>query len=256
MTDKQLVRVEDEAQLGPAMHALANDMQRAFVSALVTLGCTVTRAAELAGYAVAKGNGHARRLAHDPRIQAAIHEEALKLIRTDGPAALHALREIAFDKTAAHRDRLKAIDMILSRGGFHEVSEHRIEVNHKSDDQLRTELLAMAEELGMDPTAKAKLIGGPVTDAEFSEISEPPKEKGPPRKRAPKGETPEERQARHARVREERRERMRQEYEAAQAGRAGLEDLLPAVPLADEEGGESDFNLEQGGIEEEYPDYD
>lgn len=267
MTDQQekstaLVRTDDHAQFGPAMLALPNDRWRGFVRAVVN-GANPSNAGRALGFT---SNGTGSRLAHDPRIQAALLEEALKLIRVDGVKALHALREIAFDKRAAHRDRLKAIEMILSRGGFAAVTHHQIDVVHKTDAQLKQELLAMADELGMGADAKAKLIGGPVTDAEFVEIVDPPTDIAAPagpqgpgitdpdaferraRQRALYRMTPEEREAHNARVREERRERAKREYIDGQASLAGLEDLVPSVePLAHEVGQETDFNPEDDG---------
>jgi len=249
------------------MEVLPSDAWRQFVREIVQNGSNAHQAAQAVGF-VSTSQGS--RLAHDPRVQAAILEEGLKLVRTDGVKALHVLRKIAFDDQADNRDRLKACEMILSRGGFAAVTQHQIDVVHRTDDQLKRELLAMAEELGMDRAAKAQLVGGSVTDAEFEEVPahvDPLSDIAPTRE--PAGAkiadidaadrrarqrrtyhmTPEELKSLKAQQREEKSARAKMEYEAAQRGRAGLEDLLPEAPIADEAGEVSSFNPT-----EEYPD--
>lgn len=179
-----IVRTDDLAELGPAMRALPNDAWRVFVSALVQTGCTAQRAAHLAGFAPHR-NGLGARMTQDPRVQAALHEEAVKVLRVDGVVCIRYLREIAGDKEAAHRDRLKAIDMILSRGGFAATTQHNVVVSQKSDEQLKAELAAMADELGLTGEAKAKLIGGRVIDAEFTEVASLPETAEAPRPTKP-----------------------------------------------------------------------
>jgi phage terminase small subunit len=250
--NQALIPITDDTTLGPAMLALPNDRQRAFVVALVQLGCDATHAAAVAGYALEKSNGHAWRLAHDPKIQAALLEECKKVIRSDAPMALTVLRTVAKDPTAPHRDRLRAATEILNRSGLNAVSETNITVTHKSEAEQDREILALASELGLDDKAKSKLLGRPVvTEAQF-EIIDEPTDIAPPRapsgakisnpersaeeraadrmrKKAQRNETPEERDTRLARVREEQRERAKRIYEEAQVDRravVGLEDLL------------------------------
>jgi hypothetical protein len=217
------VRTDDLADLGPAMRALSTDKMRAFVTALVQTGCTPTRAAKLAGYG-RRANGFPGRLTQDPRIQAALLEEGIKSFRIYGVAASHVVHEIMLDKSAKHSDRLKAAEMLLSRSGFSATTRHDVTVTHKSDDQLRQELLAMAEELGLDATAKQKLIGGPVVDAVFTEVPKPLVDLDEKYARIHQArldrlerEAHPEDDTRRLRVREERRERSRREYAAAQA---------------------------------------
>jgi hypothetical protein len=160
-----LVRVDDTAQLGEAMRALPNDMMRAFVVALVTTGCSTARAAELAGYSASSKNALASRgwqLAHDPRVQAALHEEGIKSLRASGVAGITILAEIARNPQEAARDRIAAIKELMSRGGFSAVSEHNINVTHRSEQEIDAELLALATELGFSDEQKSKLLGRPV----------------------------------------------------------------------------------------------
>jgi len=263
--------------LGPAMQALASDLQRRFVLALVQGAKSAKEAALLAGYS-ANTTGAASRLANNPKIQAALLEEAAKAVRVTAVRALGVLEEIAFDKAAHARDRLKAAEMILARGGFAEIARHQVDVVHRTDAQLKHELLAMAEELQLPPEARAKLIGGAVvTDAEYTEVVDPPTgiaperdPRGAPidpeaqrtaedrardrvRKAKDRAETPEEREARLLAERERRSIEAKRRYADAQArltGEAhsfdGLEDLIGPPPddgpLANEAGGLSDFN--------------
>lgn len=255
--------VEEDAGLGPAMSALS-PQRRAFVTAIVTTGCSATDAAAAAGYSAttrAGLNSTGYALSHDPRIQAAILEESQKLIRTSGPMAINVLVKIAKDPTAANRDRIKAATEILDRGGFHAVSQHNVTVTHQTEAEKDRELLALAQELGLDEKAQQKLLGK-VIEAEFVEITDPPSDIAPKvgpqgrkitnpdrtpeeraRDRQRKRETPEERAARRAKSRAEQSAHSKAEYAAAAALRgetppdetpvalgqpttAGLEDLL------------------------------
>lgn len=144
-----------ESDLGPAMRALT-DRQRVFVVALLNMGSKLdqSRAAKMAGYlgnqAVLKVSGH--RLAHSPKVQAAILEEAKKRMQLGTAAATALMIETIGDKTVAHKDRLRAAEGVLDRGGIHHMTEHRIEVNH---NDTRTEkilrVVQLARQLGKDP---------------------------------------------------------------------------------------------------------
>src|SRR5438552_474007 len=119
-----LVPLDDEG-LGPAMRAL-NPRQRAFVVGKIN-GLNDNAAARAAGYVVAApvGNhGYATHLAHHEGVQAAILEEARKLMRSHGPKSILCLVAIRDDTEAADKDRIKAATELLNRSGFHAVSEH------------------------------------------------------------------------------------------------------------------------------------
>jgi phage terminase small subunit len=219
MTDKRaLVRAVDTATLGPAMRALPNDRMREFVRALVQTGCSPARAAEAAGYEVGKSDGHARRLVHDPRVQAALHEEGIKAIRAHSVAGIRILADIAADANEAARDRIAAIRELMSRGGFAPSTEHNVTVTHRSEQEIDAELLALATEMGFSDEQKARLVGRPVVrkvEAVVIDNEPPPVE-------------PEE-------------------------DLEGLEDLVPALePLASEAGAMSDFNPEDEGDEHDH----
>ena len=155
----------DETQMGPAMRALRNDRQRLFVIILVQTGCSTADAAKHAGYSASSQNVLASKgwqLAHDERIQAALREEGLKALRASSVAGITILSEIARNPNEAARDRISAVKEIMSRGGFGAVSEHTLNVVHRSEQEVDAELMAVAKELGMSDEATAKLLGRPV----------------------------------------------------------------------------------------------
>lgn len=152
-----------------------NERQRAFVIAMVEMGgINYTRAAIAAGYgggnydaASVQGN----RLAHDERILTAIHEESFRRLRSGTIMAVQTLLEIASDTASENKDRLKACEMILNRGGLPASTEHTIKVEHHDmTDQVKIERIRqLAIKQGIDPV---KLLGsaGHTIDAEFTSI--------------------------------------------------------------------------------------
>lgn len=157
---------------GPALEALP-PMQQAFVLALVTLGCTQSKAAEIAGYQggpnTFKSKGWA--LAHDPRVQAAILEQSQKLIRAHAPMALNVVVDLARSANIDPRVRLKAALELLNRSGLHAQTEHKLTVeHHKSDREQMERVVMLAKQLGMDPM---KLLGSAANavDAEFTVVT-------------------------------------------------------------------------------------
>ena len=149
---------------GPKMAALPNDRWRSFViewldgSKLDGRGSKgYTQAARRAGF---KGNDDTMRktgytLAHDPRIQEAIQEEARKRMVLDIPIGLVALREIAENKD--HKDRLNAAKTLLDRTGLHEI--HETKTTHEvitEDPMLIERIRQLALQLGVP---LEKLVG-------------------------------------------------------------------------------------------------
>jgi hypothetical protein len=155
----------DQGHLGPAMRALT-PMQQAWVHATVQSGLDATKAAAAAGYTgdrkTLKSTGW--KLAHDERVQEALREEASKLIRSHSVMAVSVMAEIARDRQAAPRDRLRAAAELLNRGGL--ASEHKIVVESRTNrvDQIR-EIHQLAGGLGLDPLPMLKSVG--VTDREL-----------------------------------------------------------------------------------------
>lgn len=161
---------EYDRPFGKAMRALT-DKQRLFVIGLLECGGNQTQAYARAGY---KGDDASLRsascrLAHDPKIRAAVFEEAQARMDASGILATSVLVEIAQD--SMHRDRLKAALAILDRIGLHARTEHKITVTKEDDAEKIMQIRLLAEKLGMDGK---KLLGaaGHTIDAEFSEVKE------------------------------------------------------------------------------------
>ena len=171
-----LIDVPLDYECGPAMLAL-NDRQRAFVTAMLDFGGRDnTKAARAAGYEDLPGSSTIRvtahRLAHDPRIQEAIREEAEKRLKTGAIMAVNTLLDIADDATTEKKDRLKAIEMIMNRTGLHATSEQKVTVTRTdmTGDAMIARITQLAKSQGLDPQ---KLLGhmAPV-EAEFVEVQQ------------------------------------------------------------------------------------
>lgn len=160
------------------MKALRPGQQR-FVIAVLELGSTnYTRAALVAGYKQGPAlKVTAYQLAHNPRVIAALNEEAKRRLMASAPMAISELVKIA-ETTQDGKIKLKAIEMILNRTGHHALSEHRIDVQHSySDPDAIARIKSLATQLGLDPI---KLLGtagvktdedGQVIEGEFREVT-------------------------------------------------------------------------------------
>lgn len=173
------IHVPAEGALGPAMNALPNDRQRAFVCALLEYGDNNhTRAAACAGYT---GNDNtirvtAHRLSHDELVLAAMHEEASRRMNAGKVMATSKLLEIAADTT--HKDQLKAVLSVLDRTGLHAKTEHTVKVRDESrtEDAMIERIKQLGTKLGLQPEEQRKLLASAgVIDAEFT-VVEPTKE--------------------------------------------------------------------------------
>lgn len=139
------------SDLGPAMQALTT-LQRRFVVAWFVSGQR-EKAAHMAGYAGEPGDNllsvSAHTVWHHPKVQAAIIEYAKAALKTLVPASLLALKSVIED--VGHKDRVKALGMVLNRTGLHETQEvihdHRTETR---EEQLMR-ITEKATALGLDP---------------------------------------------------------------------------------------------------------
>lgn len=172
--------ITDTTGLGKAMIAL-NPQQRAFVFAYVeTGGQDATRAALMAGYSMTNDNARrvtAHRLAHDPRVQAAIKEVADARLRQGAILGAEVLIAIAGDPT--HKDRMKAAVELLNRSGLL-VTPTVNHVHRSEDDVDRVQrIVNMATQLGLDPR---ELLGsaGVTVDAEFKVVQNGGRRPAPP----------------------------------------------------------------------------
>lgn len=168
--------VPSESDLGPAMRAIL-PRHRLFVIACLDSGVKIdfTRAARIAGYARGKPGdstlrvrGH--RLAHSPKIQAAILEESQKRLQAGTMAATGLLMKIVADPKEETKDRLKAAQMVLDRGGLGSVTVHKVDVTH-TDNRIEkvAKIVELARLMGQDPK---QLLGSlaDVTDADFEMV--------------------------------------------------------------------------------------
>lgn len=171
-------QIDHPRNFGPAMRAL-NPAQQRFVIAMLELGSTnYSRAALVAGYKPGDGlRVTAHRLAHDEKVLRALQEESRRRLQASAPMAVSELVKMAEGGTLDEKLKLKAIEMILNRTGFHALSEHRVDVQHSySDPDAIARIQALSKQLGLDPV---KLLGtagvktddkGQVIDAEFEEV--------------------------------------------------------------------------------------
>ena len=148
------------------------DMQRRFIYAFLEEGGDPRRimaAAETAGYSAANKNtlmSAASRLLHDPKIVAAIKEEADMRVRAGAILGASVLVKIAGDDQ--DKNQLKAAIELLNRADLIVASRQEIVVDDRRVG--RAELLErarmLAERAGIDPV---KLLA-PFIEGEFKEI--------------------------------------------------------------------------------------
>ncbi len=155
-----------------AMAALTPQRQ-GFVEAMVEGGAGpefVAKAAALAGYSPT----HGWKLMREPRVLAALREEAAKHLLAGALIGSKVLIEIATD--SEHKDRLKAAKELLAHSGFTAVTEQKITIDHTNSEtrELIKEIQAFAKATGLDSRQLLGSVGvtapEPV-DAEFTEVS-------------------------------------------------------------------------------------
>jgi phage terminase small subunit len=150
---------------GPAMAALANDKQRAFVLCLYEVprgNGAAPAAARMAGFGTSTSSDcsmrvNAFRLMHNPRILAAIAEEDIRRIKTSAPRAIRALQNLIEDPT--HKGHERALQMVMDR--VHPAEQRHVhEVHHHIDhDKEAIEHLRMLKSLDV-PRAKLEEVFG------------------------------------------------------------------------------------------------
>lgn len=155
-----------EGKLGPAMLALANDRQRAFVTACCTPtihgDISYTDAAIAAGYGADRNSAQVQgsRLAHDERVQAAMLEESQRRFGAALPTAVASVIRILTDPSAKAATVMKAAGMIFDRSGMHTKTEHSVTVTKNENQGEKIErAVRLAQSLGLDPVAMLKKHG-------------------------------------------------------------------------------------------------
>jgi len=147
-------------ELGPAMRALT-ERQRRFVLELSTGPIAyghLARAAKAAGYSDRGKNvldtvaGH---LLRSDKIQAALREIGIKIVRAEAFQAIRHVAAIAMN--SKHKDQLKACVELMNRGGFSFEQQHNIAVTHEhrysslSADEVIARIAALASQTGIEP---------------------------------------------------------------------------------------------------------
>lgn len=150
---------------GPKMRALS-EKQRAYVLAMLSdpLG-NPTKWARAAGYSDVKGGAKVRghHCAHDDRVMEAAQEEAARHLHTVGPVlGIGVMFQIA--RTNGHKHQLKAAEALANRAGFHEKTEHLVNVNHRDQTgaAMVERIKTLAAMLGVDAE---KLLGANAAEA-------------------------------------------------------------------------------------------
>jgi hypothetical protein len=161
-----LAKQEDWGTMGDAMRNLPNDQVRAFVRAYVVH--PPGQGALLNSY-IAAGYGkpdskretlskNAWHLAHDPRVVAAVREEAVKVLRLSHPEAVNTLLECMRDPN--NKDRWKCALAILERTDP-TMTHNRLDITHRvvDLDQEALDELRAARSLGASRERLIELFG-------------------------------------------------------------------------------------------------
>jgi len=147
----------ERPEWGPAMAALPNERQRAFVCALYDEDAPrkgeglLLYAARKAGYGTAMSSTKslsviANRIVHDDRVQAAVVEHSRSVLRAVPPEAIRALKDLLRNPKA--RDHARAIAMVIDRTDpLHTTTTLRIEDARPPSLELTQKVLDRIEEL-------------------------------------------------------------------------------------------------------------
>lgn len=157
----------DNSEWGPAMAALT-PLRRAFVIAmldapLLNYSQAYRRATTEDGqqFSTTSNNAvhvEAHKLAHNPLVLAAYHEEASKRLQAGALVGASVLIDIA--KNEHHKDQLSAAKTLLNRIGLHEKTEHKVTVERPTDDiDIKRQIVALAKDLGWSDDELRKALG-------------------------------------------------------------------------------------------------
>ena len=171
LTAEERARLPPEGKLGDCMKVLS-ERHQLFVVALLDQGSEVnlTAAAESAGYKGRESGGlrvTAHHLARDPKILAALQEEARKRMKLGTVVASALLNEFIMDKEVDARVRLKAAGMVLDRGGL--PAQVGVNVQHTHTlgrDEKLLRVMELAKAQGLDP----KQLLGSLIDVTQEEV--------------------------------------------------------------------------------------
>ncbi|HEY1982967.1 MAG TPA: hypothetical protein VGH13_23045 [Xanthobacteraceae bacterium] len=144
----------DHTVLGPAMAALPEKRQL-FVLAMFEDTAPkrgqglLIYAAKRAGYGTSTSSVKAlsviaSRIAHDPRVQAAIHETTQKALGSLAPETVRALRDIVRDPKS--KDHIRGLDMVLARTAPVQTS-HTLKIEDNRSQQITPAMLKRIDDL-------------------------------------------------------------------------------------------------------------
>ena len=169
--------VPRDTKLGPAMSALTPNA-RAFVIAIIEMGGAINEmhlAVERAGYRCESKNSayvQAHRLAADPRIQAAILEEAKARCKSASLLSISAMIEIVQDKTVKPSTRLQAASRLAAIAGMDPATQMLVKHDHEVTVTVKeqiSQVRQLARELGLDPKVFLGKAGVTI-EGEFEEV--------------------------------------------------------------------------------------
>lgn len=168
--------LEKENPMSPEFRKLGS-RQRAFVLALIELGGRPQeQAAAMAGYTGTPESIRvsASRLAADPRVQAALVQEAQAFAKSSSFHAVATVVQIMGDETASKSVRLQAAARIMALAGMEPGQQINVNHNHGVASGTAEEIarvISLSREIGLDPV---KLLGkaGITIDAEYEVVGE------------------------------------------------------------------------------------
>jgi phage terminase small subunit len=165
----------DDESLGPAMRAL-KPAQRRFALAAVQFPLAkdwqIAKAAGYSDFSHGALRVTAHRLFHDEMVLAAIHELAVKEIRSSALLGIATIQKIA--RRDGHKDQMKAAVHLVGLAG-HTV-EQKISVQQTTrdltGDAILNRIQQLAQKLGVDATKLLGPAAAPVVEGEFSEVKD------------------------------------------------------------------------------------
>lgn len=164
----------DLSELGPRMAALKSAKRQEFVWHYCRNGGDERAAYQAAGY---QSSGEAARIAifkmmHAPDVVAAMTELGHHMLSALTLPAIGAVAKAIADPN--HKDQMRAAFRVLDSTGFGVTTEHKVVVEHKSDDDMARRAAALAKEMGIDPVMLLGHERAKAIDAVFTEVVQPP----------------------------------------------------------------------------------
>jgi len=167
-------------ECGPAM-SLLNEGQKKFVLACRLVGRNWSRAARIAGY---EGTDQymsvqGYRMAHNPKVQAAMMEMASKNMVAAVPELTEELVRRVLDPKTENKDFARLFPLLTDRIGMHAKTEHNINVTHELGNKAAL-IAALQARLAQNPDIRGFIPGpllaeleqkGETVDAEYVEVT-------------------------------------------------------------------------------------